>query len=32
MDVHDILTEYVNANCTEVSDNEYIETEYIEED
>ncbi len=31
MDVYDILKEYIETNCTEIAENEYIETEYQEE-
>ncbi len=30
MDIYDIVAEYVDVNCTEISENEYIEIEYIE--
>jgi len=32
MDVYDILTEYININCTKISEDEYIEVEYVEKE
>jgi len=32
MSIYDILSDYVENNCTEIAEGEYIETEYLEKE